>query len=97
MEIAPFYFKSFYNLGALKRQQGRRDEARELASQAIRLNSSYGPAYYCRGALLFSAGEAGPAVEDFRKALLFEFPVGTALRAELPAALNDSRFAEFFR
>jgi len=96
-EIAPFYYKSFYNLGVLERQRGRRAEAHDLLTRSLRLHPSYGPAYYCRGAVLFSSGEAEAAVEDFRKALLFGFNVGSSLRSELPAAANDSRLAEFFR
>jgi len=96
-EIAPFYYKSFYNLGVLERQRGRRAEARALLTRAVELQPDYGPAWYCRGAVLFAAGEAAPAVEDFRKALLQGVNVGAMLRSELPAAANDSRFAEFFR
>jgi O-antigen ligase/Flp pilus assembly protein TadD len=97
IEVAPFYYKSFYNLGLLERKRDRRPEARELLTRSIELNPSDGASYYHRGAVLFASGEASPAAEDFRKALLFRFPVAQALRAELPAAANDSRFAEFFR
>ncbi len=97
MEIAPFYYKSFYNLGVLERQRGRRAEARAVLTRAVELQPEYGLAWYCRGAVLFSAGEAAPAIEDFRHALLRGVNVGGMLRAELPAAANDSRFAEFFR
>ena len=97
IEVAPFYYKSFYNLGLLERMRDHRSEARELLTRSLQLNPRYGPSYFHRGAVLFAAGDAAPAVEDFRKALEFGFQVGPALRAELPAAANDSRFAEFFR
>jgi O-antigen ligase len=96
-QIAPFYYKSFYNLGLLERKRDRRPEARELLTRSIHLNPTDAASYYHRGAVLFAAGEAAPAVEDFRKALLYGFKVGQALRAELPGAANDSRLAEFFR
>jgi O-antigen ligase len=96
-EVAPFYYKSFYNLGVLERQRGRRAEARAALTRAVELEPDYGLAWYCRGAVLFSAGEAAPALEDFRKALLKGVNVAGMLRSELPAAANDSRYAEFFR
>jgi O-antigen ligase len=97
MEIAPFYYKSFYNLGVLQRQQGRRADALAALTRAVELQPDYGLAWYCRGAVLFAAGEAAPALDDFRKALLQGVDVGGMLKSELPAAANDSRFAEFFR
>jgi O-antigen ligase len=96
-EIAPFYFKSFYNLGLLERQRGNRAEARDLLTRALQLEPAFGPAYYHRGAVQFSAGEGALALDDFRKALELGFPVGPALREQLPASVNDSRYAEFFR
>jgi O-antigen ligase len=96
-EIAPYYYKSFFNWGLLERKRDHRAQARELLTQSIRLHPSDAASYYQRGAVLFAAGEGALALEDFRKALACGFKVEQALRAELPAAANDSRFAEFFR
>jgi len=97
LEVAPYYFKSWYNLGVF---QGRRDqvaEARASFSESIRHNPSHALSYYYRGATFLAGGEAAGAIEDFRKARSLGFDVAGALRSEQPSVEKDVRFAEFFR
>ena len=97
IEVAPFYYKSYYNLGLLEQRRGRGPAARQLLTESIDHNERHASSYYCRGALLLSAGEAAAALEDFRKARALGFDVASALRAERASAESDSRFAEFFK
>ena len=97
LEVAPYYYKSWYNLGVF---QGRRDqvaEARASFTEAIRHNPTHTLSYYYRGATFLAGGEAAGAIEDFRKARSLGFDVAGALRAEQPSVERDARFAEFFR
>lgn len=96
-EIAPFYSKSFYNLGVLELRRGRAGEARADFTRALELNPVDAAAYYCRGSLEYAAGEAPRAVEDFRKAKSLGYDVAAALRAEHPQAAADPRFSECFK
>jgi Flp pilus assembly protein TadD len=96
-EIAPFYFKSWHNLGVLELRRGRRDEARRLFSRAIELNPNHASGYVNRGILNVLGGEGEAALEDLRRARALGVDVAGALRSEVPSAQSDSRYAEFFR
>jgi tetratricopeptide (TPR) repeat protein len=97
IEIAPFYYKSYYNLGLLERRRGRGVEARRLLTQSIDHNGRHASSYYCRGAVILSGGGSTEALEDLRKAREYGFDVGAALRMEYPVTLTEPKFAEFFR
>ncbi len=97
IEVAPYYFKSYYNLGVF---QGRREqvtEARASFTESIRHNPAHALSYYYRGATFLAGGEAAGAIEDFRKARSLGFDLAGALRAEQPSVEKDARFTEFFR
>jgi Tfp pilus assembly protein PilF len=96
IEVAPYYFKSWYNLGVL---QGRREqvaEARASFTESIRHNPDHALSYYYRGATFLAGGEADRAIADFRKAGSLGFDVAAALRSDQPSVVRDPRYAEFF-
>lgn len=97
IEVAPFYYKSYFNLGLI---EGRRDhpaEVRALMSKSIEHKPDHGASYYYRGLFSLVQGEAAPAAEDFRMARGLRFDVARALQTDRPSAVNDPRFAEFFK
>lgn len=97
IDVAPFYFKSYFNLALLEGRRGRGAGALQLFTHSIVHNGRHASSYYCRGALLAAGGEATAALEDFRQARALGFDVASALRAEQPAAAADARYAELFR
>jgi len=97
IDIAPFYYKTFHNLGVLEWRQARRAEGRQDFTRAIQLKPDHAMAYLNRGMLNLEGGEADAALEDLRKAKALGIDVGSALRSGAASAQNDSRYAEFFR
>jgi tetratricopeptide (TPR) repeat protein len=97
IEVAPYYFKSYYNLGVFRGRRDRVTEARASFTESIRHNPAHALSYYYRGATFLAGGEAAGAIEDFRKARSLGFDVAAALRSEQPSVMNDGRFSEFFR
>jgi O-antigen ligase/Tfp pilus assembly protein PilF len=97
IEVAPFYFKSYYNLALVERERGHSGELRELLTKSIGCKPDHGASYYYRGLALLVQGEGAPALEDFRMARGLRIDVGAALRADRPSAASDPRLAEFFK
>ncbi|HZE95892.1 MAG TPA: O-antigen ligase family protein [Planctomycetota bacterium] len=97
MQLAPWYYKSFYNIGLLEARRGHSGESRCYLSKSVERKPDHALSYYCRGAAFLGEGESEDAVKDFRKARDLGFDVAAALRAERPQAVNDSRLSEFFR
>jgi tetratricopeptide (TPR) repeat protein len=97
IEVAPFYYKSYYNLALVEGQLGRSGESRALLTKSIDHKPDHGPSYYYRGLAFLADGEAASALEDLRMAQGLRYDVRGALRADRPSAAKDSRFAEFFR
>jgi len=97
IEVAPYYFKSYYNRGVFEGRRERVTEARASFTESIRRHPGHAMSYYYRGATFLAGGDAAGAVEDFRKARALGFDVAGALRAEQPSAERDARFSEFFR
>jgi Tfp pilus assembly protein PilF len=97
IEVAPFYYKSYYNLALAEGQRGHSGELRELLTKSIGCKPDHGASYYYRGLALLVQGEGAPALEDFRMARGLRIDVGAALRADRPSAASDPRLAEFFK
>jgi O-antigen ligase len=97
IEIAPFYFKSYFNLALLEGERGHSAESRLLLSESIKHKPDHAASYYYRGLAFLGEGESASAWSDFRMAAGLHYDVGAALRIDRPSALNDSRFSEFFK
>ena len=71
VELAPYpkYVAAHVNLGILRAQQKRFDEARQLFDQAVSRSSRCARAYYNRGLLRKVQGDADGALADFTTAI----------------------------
>jgi O-antigen ligase len=95
--IAPFYYKSYFNLAVLEWDRGNSAEARRLLSQSIEQKPDHGASYYYRGLTFLGGGETTAALDDFRMAQGLQFPVTPSLKTDRPSVLQDPRFAEFLK
>jgi O-antigen ligase len=86
IDVAPYYFKSYFNLALLEGDRGHGGESRRLLSQAIEHKPDHGPSYYYRGLTFLGGGETG-----------LRFDVSTALRGDRPSAVRDPGLSEFFK
>ncbi|HVR86108.1 MAG TPA: tetratricopeptide repeat protein, partial [Planctomycetota bacterium] len=97
IEVAPYYYKSYFNLALLEKDQGRNVEARHLLGLSIERKPDHGASYYYRGLLFLGEGDSASARNDFRMAAGLRYDVGSALRTDRPSALNDPSLAEYFK
>lgn len=95
IDLAPYYYKSYYNLAQLEDQQGQAAEAVRLLSQAIIRKPDHGPSWGYRGLIEYREGFMDSALRDFRTAQSLGFPVRAVLRAD-PKASADPALSEFF-
>lgn len=96
-EVAPYYYKSYFNLALLEGQRGRSKESRALLTRSIEHKPDHGASYYYRGLAFLTEGEAASALADLMMARGLRYDVVAALRADRPSALNDPRFEELLR
>jgi hypothetical protein len=97
IDVAPFYFKSYFNLALLEWDRGKGAEARRLLTQSIEHKPDHGASYYYRGLTSLAGGETSAAVEDLRMAKGLGFDVVGALEKDRPGVLQDPRIRELFR
>ena len=97
IRVAPWYYKSYFNLALLQAQRGQRAESRALLTQSLSHKPDHGASYYYRGLAGLIEGDAGAALADFRMARGQGYRVGVALKADHPASATDPRFEELFR
>ncbi len=96
-EFAPHYYMTHFNLGRLRRLQGRISEARSEFDRAAALNAGHGATHYGAGETCLAEGDVPGALPHLRRARETGFDVGAALRRDHPATSGDPRLAEFQR
>jgi len=97
IELAPFYYKSYYNVALLEWDRGHGGEARCLLSKSIDHKPDHAASYYYRGLTFLGGGETTAALEDFRMAKGLGFNVVQALGTDRPSVLQDPKFSELTR
>ncbi|HLY08639.1 MAG TPA: O-antigen ligase family protein [Planctomycetota bacterium] len=95
--IAPYYYKSYYNLALIEGGRGHLGEMRCLLGKSIDHKPDHGGSYYHRGLAFLIDGDPAAAVPEFRMAKGLAFDVAGALDADRPSARSDPRLAEFFK
>ncbi len=79
--LTPDDARALYNLGFVRAEQGRLDEALELSRRAVASNDGYSPAHLNLGLLLTRLGRADDALAEFERALEVAQAPEDALRA----------------
>jgi tetratricopeptide (TPR) repeat protein len=97
IEVAPYYYKSYFNLGIAEGLRGAFAESRRRLTESIERNPRHAPSYYYRGSAWVASGDLNLALEDCRKAKALGFDVAGALKADHAALEKDARFAELFK
>jgi O-antigen ligase len=97
MGVAPYYYKSYYNLALLEGQRGHTGEARCILCKSIEHKPDHGASYYYRGLAFLIEGDVASALPDLRMARGLKYDVAAALDVDRPAARSDPRLAELFR
>jgi len=95
--IAPYYYKSYFNLALIDGQRGQAGESRCHLTKAIEQKPDHAASYYYRGLAALIQGEAESALPDFRMARGLRFDVAGALKSDRPSALDDPRLSELFK
>jgi O-antigen ligase len=95
--IAPYFYKSYYNLALLEGRRGNLGEMRALLSQSIDHKPDHAASYYQRGLTFLLSGEKEPALRDFQMAKGLRFDVAGALDVDRPSTRKDPAFGEIFR
>lgn len=84
-------YADWYNLANGFASLGRKDEAKPVYAEALRLNPRYGPAWNNLGVAEQALGNFNNALEDYRRAAALGDPLGSSNAAALQSGLASAQ------